>query len=46
MGGVFGLWGGIANQQSNPYFQIGGVAIGVTVQQYFEQYFKNSSTHK
>ena len=45
MGGVFGLWGGIANQQSNPYFSIGGVAKGVTVQQYFEQYFKNSGTH-
>ena len=45
MGGVFGLWSGIANQQSNPYFSIGGVAKGVTVQQYFEQYFKNSGTH-
>ena len=26
LGGVFGLWAGIANQQSNPYFNIGGVA--------------------
>ena len=26
LGGVFGLWAGIANQQSNPYFSIGGVA--------------------
>ena len=26
LGGVFGLWAGIANQQSNPYFNIGGLA--------------------
>ena len=43
MGGVFAVWGGIANQQSNPYFQIGGLAKGLTVQQYFEQYFSASN---
>ena len=39
MGGVFGLWAGIANQQNNPYFNIGGVVKGITSQQWLEGYF-------
>jgi hypothetical protein len=38
--GVFGLFAGIANQRSNPYFNIGAIAKGVTSSQWLASYFE------
>ena len=37
--GVVGIFAGIANQQGNPYFNIAGLAKGVTSKQWLEGYF-------
>ena len=45
-GGVFAVWAGIANQRSNPYFNIGGLVNGTTSQEWLEGYFTSGSPAK